>query len=331
MRYLTLGVATPSPRRVSALALGAMRFGTATDEPTAFAIIDRFLAAGGNFIDTANNYAWWHDGGRGGQSEALLGRWRASRGLSDEVVIATKLGARPTRSGIKFADRMAADEGLSPAAIHAAARESRERLGVERIDLLYAHVEDPRAPIADSVTAFGALVAAGEVALLGVSNHRAWRVERARAVARATGVAGYEVLQYHRSYLQHRTDLPSPRSAFGDPGLLSADLLDYMTAEFGLVNVAYSPLLAGGYTRAERTPGEEYAAAGNRARLATLAAVARETGATPNQVVLAWLMGDPLPTIPLVGASSVDQLQESLDAVELELSADQRTRLDEAR
>ena len=99
MRYLTIGGATPSPRRVSALALGAMRFGTTTEEPTAFVILDRFLAAGGNLIDTANNYAWWHDGGRGGQSEQLLGRWRASRGLTDEVAIATKVGARPTRTG----------------------------------------------------------------------------------------------------------------------------------------------------------------------------------------------------------------------------------------
>ncbi len=331
MRYLTIGGATASPRRVSALALGAMRFGTATDEPTAFAILDRFLAAGGNFIDTANNYAWWHDVGRGGQSEALLGRWRASRGLTDEVVIATKLGARPTRAGVSFADRMSADEGLSPAAIRAAAGESRERLGVERLDLLYAHVEDQRVPVAATVAAFGALASAGEVALLGVSNHRAWRVERARAVARASGVAGYEVLQYHRSYLQHRTDLPSPRSEFGDPGVLTADLRDYMAAQPDLVNVAYSPLLAGGYTRPDRTPGEEYAAAGNAARVETLATVAREAGATRNQVVLAWLMGDALTTIPLVGASSVDQLEESLEAVNLELTPDQRARLDAAR
>jgi aryl-alcohol dehydrogenase-like predicted oxidoreductase len=331
MRYLTIGGATSSPRRVSAVALGAMRFGTATDEPTAFAILDRFLAAGGNFIDTANNYAWWHDGGRGGQSEELLGRWRASRGLTDEIVIATKVGARPTRAGVSFADRMAADEGLSPAAIHAAARESRGRLGVDRLDLLYAHVEDARESIAGTVAAFGALVSAGEIGLLGVSNHRAWRVERARAIARATRVAGYEVLQYHRSYLHHRVDLPSPRSAFGDPGVLTADLLDYMTAETGLVNVAYSPLLSGGYTRPDRKPGEEYAAPGNEARLQALAAVARETGATRNQVVLAWLMTDALPTIPLVGASSVDQLQESLDAVDLEFSDDQRALLDAAR
>jgi len=153
----------------------------------------------------------------------------------------------------------------------------------------------------------------------------------ARAVAHATGVAGHEVLQYHRSYLQHRTDVPSPRSAFGDPGLMTADLLDYVAGEPDLVTVAYSPLLAGGYTRPDKPPGEEYAAAGNAARPQTLLSVARETGATRNQVVLAWLMGGSPPTIPLVGASSVDQLQENLDAVELELSADQRARLDAAR
>ena len=331
MRYLTIGAATSSPRRVSAIALGAMRFGTATHEDTAFAILDRFLAAGGTFIDTANNYAWWHDGSRGGQSEELLGRWRATRGLGDEVVIATKVGARPVRPGVAFAERMAADEGLSPPAIRAAVRESRRRLGVERLDLLYAHVEDPRTPVADTAAAFGALEAAGEVALLGVSNHRAWRIERARTVAHGTGVGAYEVLQYHHSYLRHRIDLPSPRSAFGDPGVLTPDLCDYMAATPGLVTVAYSPLLAGGYTRPDKAPGEEYAGPGNAARLEALAAVARETGATRNQVVLAWMMGDSLPTIPLVGASSLDQLQESLDAVDLTLSADQRARLDDAR
>ena len=144
-----------------------------------------------------------------------------------------------------------------------------------------ADVEDPRVHIAATVAALGGLASAGEVALLGVSNHRASRVERARAVAHATGVAGHEVLQYHRSYLQHRTDLPSPRSAFGDPGLMTADLLDYVAGEPDLVTVAYSPLLAGGYTRPDKPPGEEYAAAGN--------------------------------------------------AIELELSADQRARLDAAR
>jgi hypothetical protein len=107
MRYRMIGEATGSSRRVSALALGAMRFGTATDEPTAFAILDRFLAAGGNFIDTANNYAWWDDGGRGGQSEQLLGRWRTSRDLTDEVVIATKVGFFTVATGIEvmFAER----------------------------------------------------------------------------------------------------------------------------------------------------------------------------------------------------------------------------------
>ena len=328
MRLVTIGGDTPSPRRVSALSLGAMRFGSTTDEATSFAILDRYVAAGGNFIDTSNNYAFWTDDSRGGHSEELLGRWRASRGITDEVVIATKLGARPTRTGVDFASRMAYDEGLSAAAIRAASAESRARLGVDRIDLLYAHVEDPRVPVEETVEAFGALVTEGSVGLLGVSNHRAWRVERARRHARALGVAGYEVLQYHRSLLAHRVDAAGPRSAFGDPGVPTPDLLDYMSTEPGLVMVAYSPLLSGGYVRPDRAPGQDYAQPGNAARLATLHEVSLQTGATPNQVVLAWLMGGPLPTIPLVGASSVAQLDESLEAVEVELTAEQRARLD---
>lgn len=331
MRYTQLGADAETQRRVSVLALGAMRFGTATDEPTAFAILDRYVGAGGTFIDTSNNYAFWADGSRGGHSEALLGRWRRSRDVGQEVTIATKLGARPTVAGVEFSRRPAYDEGLSPPAIAAAARESRQRLGVERLDLLYAHVEDPRTPIETTAEALAALVAEGSVGLLGLSNHRAWRVARARAHARRLGLPGVEVLQYHRSYLRHVPDVPSPRSPFGDPGVPTPDLLDHMTAEPGLTLVAYTPLLAGGYTRTDRAIGPEYDGDPNAARLRVLREIARESGATPNQVVLAWLIGDRLPTIPLVGASSVAQLDESLEAVEFELTADQRARLDDAR
>ena len=95
MRYTTIGSDSLSARKVSVLSLGAMRFGTTTDEATSFAILDRYVAAGGNFIDTSNNYLFFVNGTQGGESEALLGRWRASRGIGDEIVIATKVGARP--------------------------------------------------------------------------------------------------------------------------------------------------------------------------------------------------------------------------------------------
>jgi aryl-alcohol dehydrogenase-like predicted oxidoreductase len=308
---------------VSVLSLGAMLMGTRTDEETSFAILDRYVAAGGTFIDTSGNYAFWVNGTQGGESEELLGRWRRSRGGLDDVVIATKVGARPLSAGSSFDGPR---EGLSAKAIRESASRSMARLGVSRLDLMYAHIEDPSVPAEETVGAFGELVASGEVGLLGVSNHWSWRVERARSVAFALGVPGYEVLQYHYSYLRPRADLPgrdTVGSAFGD-------LLSLVRALPSLTLVAYSPLLSGAYVRSDRPLGPEFDHAGTSARLSALRAVAAETGATVNQVVLAWLMGGGLPVIPLVGASSVAQLEESLGAVDLELTAAQRARLDEA-
>ncbi|MFB7311309.1 aldo/keto reductase [Streptomyces sp. NPDC056192] len=328
MRYRTIGTDPKTRRKVSVLSLGAMLMGTLTDEATSFAVLDRYAEAGGTFIDTSNNYAFWVDGSQGGESEQLLGRWRRSRGVGDEIVIATKLGARPNTPATGFTRDI---EGLSPKVIRESAERSREHLGVERLDLLYAHVQDHGVPMRDTVEAFGELVTEGTVGLLGVSNHWAWQVERARALAEAAGLPGYEVLQHHHTYLRQRTDLPSLRSPDGQEGVAAGDLLSYLRAEPALVPVAYSPLLAGSYVRADKPLGPEYDHPGTRARQAALRTVAEETGATVNQVVLAWLIGGEVPVVPLVGASSVAQLDESLAAVDLELTTEQRATLDAAR
>ncbi|MFB6703593.1 aldo/keto reductase [Streptomyces sp. NPDC056333] len=327
MRYRTMGTDPKTRREVSVISLGAMLMGTLTDEATSFAVLDRYAEAGGTFIDTSNNYAFWVEGSQGGESEQLLGRWRRSRGVGDEIVIATKLGARPNSPATGFTRDI---EGLSPKVIRESAERSREHLGVERLDLLYAHVQDHGAPMRDTVEAFGELVTEGTVGLLGVSNHWAWQVERARALAEAAGLPGYEVLQYHHSYLRQRTDLPSLRSPDGQEGVAAGDLLSYLRAEPALVPVAYSPLLAGSYVRADKPLGPEFDHPGTRARQAALRTVAEATGATVNQVVLAWLIGGEVPVVPLVGASSVAQLDESLAAVDLELTAEQRATLDAA-
>jgi aryl-alcohol dehydrogenase-like predicted oxidoreductase len=330
MKYRTIGTDPKTRREVSVLSLGTMHFGTATDEATSFTILDRYVAAGGTFIDTADNYAFWANGGQGGESEELLGRWRRSRGVGDEIVIATKLGARPLAPGTSFTDNA---EGLSARVIRESSQRSRDRLGMSRLDLLYAHIEDPAVPLAETVEAFAALVAEGTVGLLGVSNHWAWRVERARGLAAAAGLPGYEVLQYQYSYLRPRTDLPGQHSPDGMSGMLGGDLLSYLRAEPQLTAVAYSPLLKGGYARPDRLDAPEFAEFGHPgtpARLAALREVARDAGATVNQVVLAWLIGADVPVIPLIGASSVAQLDESLAAVDLELTAGQRARLDTA-
>jgi aryl-alcohol dehydrogenase-like predicted oxidoreductase len=313
---------------VSVLSLGAMLFGTRTDEPTSFAILDRYVEAGGTFIDTSGNYAFWVDGTQGGESEELLGRWRRSRGVGAEIVIATKAGARPLAPTRRFDTPV---DGLSAKAIRESAERSVERLGVPRLDLMYAHIEDPSVPLLETVEGFAELVASGVVGLLGVSNHWAWRVERARQLASAAGLPGYEVLQYLHTYLRQRADLTGPRSPDGWAGVASGDLLSMVRAEPRLTLVAYRPLLSGAYVRPDRPLGPEFDHAGTPARLAALRDVAGEVGATVNQVVLAWLMGGEVPVIPLVGASSVAQLDESLAAVELELSAGQRARLDGAQ
>lgn len=326
MKYRTIGTDPTNRREVSVLALGAMLFGSQTDEETSFAVLDRYVEAGGNFIDTSDNYAFWIDGGQGGQSEELLGRWRRSRGIGDEIVFATKLGARPLAPGTGYVDNA---EGLSAKVIRESAERSRDRLGVAKLDLLYAHIEDQRVPLQETVEGFAELVAEGTVGLLGVSNHAIWRVERARALAAAAGLPAYEVLQYAHSHLRPRIDVPEGLFPDGSLGHAGPDLLSYLRAEPALTLVAYSPLLKGAYTHTDRLP-QDFEHPGTPARLKVLREVAQETGATVNQVVLAWQIGGELPIVPLAGASSVAQLEENLAAVDLELTPEQRARLDAA-
>ncbi|MFE6488521.1 aldo/keto reductase, partial [Streptomyces sp. NPDC057757] len=240
---------------------------------------------------------------------------------------ATKLGARPLAPGTSYTDN---PEGLSAKVIREASERSRERLGVDKLDLLYAHIEDRTVDPRGTVEAFGELVAEGSVGMLGVSNHAVWRVERARSLAAAAGLPGYEVLQYQHSHLRPRTDIPDALFPEGSLGGAGGELFSYLRAEPALTLVAYSPLLGGRYVRQDKPFPSDYDHPGTPARLAVLRDVARETGASVNQVVLAWQIGGPLPVIPLAGASSVAQLEENLAAVDLELSADQRTRLDAA-
>src|ERR1700733_335953 len=236
MKYRVIGTDPKTRREVSVLSLGAMHFGTATDEATSFAILDRYVEAGGTFIDTSGNYAFWANGTQGGESEELLGRWRRSRGVGEEIVIATKVGARPLAPGTSFTDNA---EGLSATVIRESAERSLDRLGLSRLDLLYAHIEDPAVPLDETVEAFAALVAEGTVGLLGVSNHWAWRVERARGLAAAA-------------------DLPGVLSPDGMQGVLGGDLLSYLRAEPRLSMVVYSPLLKGGYVNPDRLDEAEY-------------------------------------------------------------------------
>ncbi len=301
-----------------------MYFGTRQDEETSFQILDRFVDGGGTVIDTANAYSFWTDpSGLGGQSEALLGRWLAARpGMRDRIVLSTKVGAAPRVPG-GYPHNV---EGLSAAAIKDALHGSLERLGTDRIDLYWTHMDDRSVPVEETVGALGELVASGVVHRLGASNHATWRVERARQAGRALGTATYAALQLRHSYLQPRPGMPVHDHPHGS---VTAETLDYARAE-QLDIWAYTPLLGGSYVRPDRPLPEAYDHPGTTRRLAALDDVAAELGATRNQVVLSWLTGGSPAITPIVGVSTLPQLDEALRGASLALNDDQRRRLDAA-
>jgi aryl-alcohol dehydrogenase-like predicted oxidoreductase len=309
MRTVSLGEAGV---QVSALALGCMFFGTRVDERTSMRLLDHYTAADGSFIDTANNYAFWVPGGRGGESEALLGRWMRRRGNRDRLFVATKVGGAP-------------GEDLSYAAIQAAIDGSLRRLQTDYVDLYYAHIDHRSVALEETLGAFGELVAAGKIRHIGCSNYAAWRLERARQTSEARGVPRYCCIQQRHTYIR-----PRPGASFGAQLVADEGLLDFCTDNPDVALLAYSPLLAGAYSVPDRAIPDQYLGADTEARLRALDSVARATGATANQVVLAWLMATTPPAIPLIAASNEAQLEENLGALALNLPAEQLATLDTA-
>lgn len=307
--------------RQRTIALGTLGFGTMVDEATSMTLLDRFTELGGSVLDTANNYSFWIDGATGDESETVIGRWMADRNARGSVVLSTKVGARPAVPGTGLENA----EGLSEKAITAGVEDSLRRLKTDRIDVYWTHIEDRSVPIAETVGALAGLVDAGKAGELGVSNHALWRAERARLLAGDR--PRYTHLQYRYSYLQPRFDKPLPSSAHVH---VTGELLDYVRSEEDLRLWAYSPLLAGGYTRQDVEVPDAYDHPGTPPRMAALREVAGELGVTVNQVVLAWLLDSDPPVLPIVGVSSLGQVEEAMAALDVRLDDDQRRRLDEA-
>lgn len=287
------------------LVLGTMYFGTRTDEATSYALLDRFVEAGGRILDTANCYSFWSSPtGHGGQSEALLGRWLAANaGLRDELTIATKVGVEPVDGG--------GVEGLSAPVIEREAAKSLERLGIDVIDLYWAHGEDRSTDLEETVGAFGDLVSRGMARRLGVSNHPTWRVERARAIAVRLGVEPWTALQLTTSYVDPRPGaaVPGKDHRFG---FVSDETVDYLEVHPEIELWVYSPLIQGSYDRADRPFPEAYDHPGTTGRLAELSRRAVELGVPRSQLVLAWLLERGWK--PIVGVSTVEQLDSALAA-----------------
>ncbi|RYD14502.1 MAG: aldo/keto reductase [Lysobacteraceae bacterium] len=292
---------------VQPLALGGNVFGWTLDEAASFRVLDAFVDAGLDLIDTADVYPAWVPGNEGGESEAIIGRWLAQGGRRDKVLIATKVAKWDRR------------KGLSPANIEAAADDSLRRLGVDVIDLYFAHEDDASVALEDTLGAFARLIERGKVRAIGASNYDASRLAEALDTSARHGLPRYEVLQPEYN-LVARKDYETR--------------LAPIVAGHGLGVVPYYALASGfltGKYRSEADLGKSKARAGAAARylnghglrvLATLDDVAKRHDATPAQVALAWLIARPGITAPIASATSVAQVQELAGAVRLKLSRD---------
>lgn len=294
------------------LVLGGNVFGWTADKTASFAILDAFVARGGSMIDTADVYSAWVPGHRGGESETMIGEWLKQSGKRDDVIIATKVGMLPGEGGDK----------LAPARIAAACDASLKRLGTDRIDVYFAHQDDDGVPQEDVLAAFGQLIDAGKVGVIGASNFHAARLKSALDLARDGALPHYRVLQ-------PEYNLVSRKKFEGELQDLCVEHNIAVTPYYGLA----SGFLTGKY-RSKDDLGKSVR--GGRmgelldtkmAVLETMDAIAAETGATLAQIALAWLAAQPGVTAPIASATSVEQLNDIMGAIDLELSSDQIDRL----
>jgi aryl-alcohol dehydrogenase-like predicted oxidoreductase len=299
---------------VSTLCLGAMYFGTKQKKEEAFALLDQFTEAGGDFIDTANIYAHWVPDGAGGESEECLGQWLKARGNRENVFIATK-------AGFPYQD---VPLSLKADIIEEECNKSLRRMGVETIDLYYAHTDDRKTPIEETLEAFHRLVQSGKVRYIGASNYLAWRLEEALCASRQNGWPTYQCIQQRHTYIRK-----NPGTTFDPQVAVNDDLLDYCRNR-EITLLAYSALLSGAYTREDRQFDDRYLGKDTEKRIAALRSVAKEINVTLNQVILAWMLGSNPLVLPLIAASTEEQMKENLEALEIALTEEQMERLDTA-
>jgi aryl-alcohol dehydrogenase-like predicted oxidoreductase len=280
-------------------------FGWTLDEEQSFAVLDAYREAGGNFIDTADVY-----GGRGagpGFSEQIIGRWMASRGNRDELVIATKVGMSAAR------------RGLSAQTIAAACEESLARLGTDRIDLYYAHKDDPDTPIEETLVAFGTLIAEDKIRYAGASNYSPQRLEQALELGRQAELASYVALQDQYNLMERSYERE----------------LEPLCAAHGVESVPYYGLASGFLTGKYRRGGpevespraaavlERYVNERGAAVLDALDEVSRAHSSGDAAVALAWLAAQPTVLAPIASARTTAQLRELLAFAELKLTGEE--------
>jgi aryl-alcohol dehydrogenase-like predicted oxidoreductase len=291
---------------VAPVMFGGNIFGWTVDEPTSFSLLDAFVAAGFNFVDTADVYSKWVPGNKGGESEKIIGKWMKQSGNRSKIILATKVGMElgPT------------EKGLSKSYILQAVEKSLQRLQTDYIDLYQSHQDDPVTPLEETLDAYAQLIREGKVRVIGASNYTAERLTQALQVSEASGLPRYESLQP----LYNLCDRTQFEAA-----------LEPLCLKEGLGVVTYFSLASGFLTGKYRTEadlskskrGESVKKHMNARGLRILSAldqVALELSSTPARVALAWLVARPSVTAPIASATTLEQLSDLVESTRLELS-----------
>ena len=291
---------------VSRLCLGGNVFGWTADRDASFTILDAYVAAGGNFVDTSDSYMWRAPGNSGGESETIIGDWMAARGNRDRLVIATKVGSLPARTG------------LSATNIAAAADDSLRRLRTDRIDLYYAHKDDPDVAQEETLDAFDGLVRAGKVRAVGASNFTAERLRSALEISDRDGLASYVALQPHYNLLERAEFETSLAPLLAAQGLAC---LPYYGLAKGFLTGKYRP--GGEVTSARAAGAGAYLDDRGLAVLAVLDEIAAGYRVPVAAVALAWLADQPTVAAPIASARTAEQLADLLPMLDLQLTSDE--------
>lgn len=299
---------------IAPLMFGTNVLGWTADEATSFKLLDRFVAAGLNAIDTADTYSMWVAGHKGGESETIIGNWLKARGGRDRVVIATKVGWDQKQGGLAR-DR-----------IMAKAEASLRRLQTDCIDLYQSHIDDAATPLEETLAAHETLIKQGKVRAIGCSNHTAPRLAEALKVSAAKGLPRYESLQplynlYDRKGFEEALEPLALKEGIG--------VIPYYSLAVGFLTGKYRSAADLGKSPRGAGAGSRLDARGLRI-LAALDEVAARTGSKPASVALAWLMARPSVTAPIASATSLEQLEELIAATRLTLDADAIEQLDTA-
>ena len=302
---------------VSPICLGGNVFGWTADERTSFSILDAWVDAGFNFIDTADVYSRWAPGHSGGESEAVIGKWIKRSGRRDQVVIATKVGM----------DMGDGRQGLAPKRIAQAVEESLRRLGIERIDLYQAHRDDESTELQATLEAFARLIEQGKVRAIGASNYSAARLQEALDVSRRLNLPRYESLQplynlYDRAVFEKELQPLCVKESIG--------VISFYAIAAGFLSGKYRKAEDAAKSARGANTVKKYLNERGLKILAALDEASRRTGAPPARIAIAWVMAQPAIAAPIASASNLEQLREITRAAELEIDADTMKLLDEA-